>query len=87
MSAWLQIVITIGSTAAVASFVMMMTIRDRSLKNHEALYGDGQLVKKVDQLMIWKAQEDILDAYEEAERREIGRRPERIRDKLHGGNS
>lgn len=87
---WLS---SISTIVVVALFGFGVWLRDRSNKHEVVLFGPdgsnghksriGKLEDQVKLLLEWKIKEDTIDEIEEELRRDAGRKPERLRDKLH----
>ena len=84
---------SIGSVAAVGAFSLMIAMRDKVNDHDKVIYdrkGENGLIRKTKRLELllkdlneWKIAEQTIDAVEKELRRDSGRLPERLRDKLH----
>lgn len=82
----------IGVAAAVGSFTLIIGMRDNIRKMMQTMYGDdgkngikGTVLdhgRKIDDLVLWRKREETVTEIEREFLDDLGRRPERLRDRV-----
>lgn len=83
----------IGVAAAVGSFTLIIGMRDNVRKMLQTMYGEsgtngmkGTVSRhdsSINDLLIWKAREETVTEIERELIEDVGRKPGRLRDKIH----